>query len=210
MVVDVIKPFILFAQCEVIYNGRAASTLEIGNYLIIHKIDGSIQIQAGNKTVPRNYQGAGATLEMRGHILISKRKKETITIIIHKLYNLNYLFNWSYAEVAIIRTEKELVNKLFYHWTDYIDGDFTMVRTEFITPLGPVDLAGVETDGHHHLVEVKRTTVTIQNISQLNRYVTAIRGVGKNASGYIASPEIGCRAREYCESLGFNYIRLEF
>ena len=208
--IDATKPFILFAQCEVIYEGSAASTLEVGNYLIIHKIDGSIQIQAGDKTGPRNYQGAGAILEVRGHILVSKRKKETITIIVHKLYSLNYLSNWSCAEIAIIRTEKELVNKLFYNWTDYIDGDFTMVRTEFVTPLGPVDLAGIETDGHHHLVEVKRTNVSIQNISQLNRYVTAIRGTGKTTTGYIASPQIGCRARNYCESLGFNYIRLEF
>jgi len=208
--IDVASPFILFAQCEVIYDGRAASTLELGNYLIIHKADGSIQIQAGDKTMPRNYQGAGSTLERRGHVLISKCKSETISIIIHKLYNISYLSNWSCAEIVIIRTEKELVDKLFRNWTDYIDGEFVMVRTEFLTSLGPVDLAGIEVDDHYHLVEVKRGNISIQNISQLNRYVSAIRDAGKVATGYIASPKIGCRARAYCESLGFRYLRLEF
>jgi RecB family endonuclease NucS len=114
------------------------------------------------------------------------------------------------AEIAIVRTEKELVNKLFQNWTDYIDGDFEMVRTEFPTTLGPVDLAGIEVDGHYHLVEVKRGNISIQNVSQLNRYVAAMRDAGKVVSGYIASPKIGCRARAYCESLGFSYILLGF
>jgi endonuclease len=208
--INITASFTMYALCDVLYEGRAASTLETGNYLIIRKDDGSIQIQAGDKTMPRNYQGSGATLERRGHVLISRRKSETLTITIHKTYEIIYLPNWSVAEIAIIRTEKDLVDKLFKNWTDYIDGDFVMVRTEFPTTLGPVDLAGIEVDDHYHLVEVKRGNVSIQNISQLNRYVSAMRDVGKTVSGYIASPKIGCRARAYCESLGFKYLLLDF
>jgi len=208
--ISITAAFTMYAQCDVLYEGRAASTLETGNYLIIHKGDGSIQIQAGDKTMPRNYQGSGATLERREHILISRRKSETLTITIHKIHQIVYLPNWSVAEITIVRTEKDLVNKLFKNWIDYIDGDFEMVKTEFPTSLGPVDLAGIEVDDHHHLVEVKRGNISIQNISQLNRYVSAVRDAGKVVSGYIASPKIGCRARAYCESLGFRYLLLDF
>lgn len=74
--IDINAAFILFANCDVLYDGRAQSTLETGNYLIIRKADGSIQIQAANKTTPRNYQSSGAVIEQRGHILISRRKKK--------------------------------------------------------------------------------------------------------------------------------------
>lgn len=208
--IDIHLPFVLYCHCEVLYDGRATSTLEPGNFLIIHKGDGSIQIQAGNKIFPRNYQGAGGKLEIRGNILIATRKSETIKIIIHKIYNCLSLNNWSLAEVSIIRTEKDLVNKLLRDWHDYIDGEFSIIQTEFQTPLGPIDLAGIENDGDYHLVEVKRGNISVQNISQLNRYVSIMRDQGKVVYGYIAAPRIGKNAMEYCSSLGFKYLCLDF
>ena len=208
--INIHVPFVAFVFCEVLYDGRASSTLEAGNYLIIFKADGSIQIQAGNKIAPRNYQQPGAKLELRGHVLIIRRKHETIKIIIHKLHQVFYPQNWSCAEIVIIRTERDLVNKLFANWSDYIEGNFATIQLEFATPLGPIDLAGVDATGCYHLVEVKRKGIIVPNISQLNRYVSAMRDRGELVAGYIAAPRIGDRARDYCESLGFKYIFIDF
>ena len=203
-------PFLLFAQAEVFYEGRATSTLEVGNYLIIHKTDGALLIEAATKTTPRNYQGPGAILSQCGHILISKRKNETITIVIHKLHNIKYLTNWSSAEIIITRTEKDLVNKLIANWSDYISGDFVLIQTEFPTLLGPVDIVGVDTEGTHHVVEVKRKNISVPHVGQLSRYVSAIYDTGERVIGYIAAPNIGKRALAYCGSSGFNYIKIDF
>lgn len=208
--ININLPFCIYCRCEVLYDGRATSTLELGNFLVIHKGDGSIQIQAGNKIFPRNYQGAGGKLEICDNTIISTRKRETIKIIVHEVHDQIYLTNWSLAEVAIIRTEKDLVNKLLRDWHDYIEGDFELIRTEFQTPLGPIDLAGVEANGDHHLVEVKRRNVSVQNVSQLNRYVSVLREQGKVVHGYIAAPRIGNNAIKYCESLGFEYLNVDF
>lgn len=208
--IDVTAPFSLFAHCDVQYEGRAASTLETGNYLIIHKPDGTLLIEAATKTTPRNYQGPKAVLQRHGHVLVSKRKQETITIIIHKLYDIMYLRNWSEAEIAIVRTEKELVQKLITNWNRYIPGEFTEIITEYPTLLGPIDAVGIDKNGWYHAVEVKRKNVSVPHVSQLLRYVTAIKDSGRDTIGYIASPQIGQKALEYCESLGFRYIAIDF
>lgn len=109
-----------------------------------------------------------------------------------------------------------MVDKLINNWAAYIQSDKVTIHREFLTILGPVDIVGIEKDtNHHHVVEVKRKTISIPNISQLNRYVTAIREAHHPlaqppTTGYIASPSIGERAAKYCKSLGFIYIKLEF
>ena len=47
--------FFLHANIEVIYDGRASSTLERGDYVVIKKPDNSIQILARDQIQPRNY-----------------------------------------------------------------------------------------------------------------------------------------------------------
>jgi len=208
--IDVKAPFILYAQAEVFYDGRACSTLEIGNYLIIHKTDGALLIEASTKTTPRNYQGPGATLEQRAHILISRRKQETIKIVIHKLHSISYLSNWSASNIIITKTEKELVNKIIDNWADYVPGEFVTIQQEFPTLLGPVDIVGVDTNRLHHVVEVKRKNISVPHVSQLDRYISAIRDIGEDAVGYIAAPNIGKNALAYCATQGFQYIKVDF
>jgi RecB family endonuclease NucS len=208
--IDTSAPFILYAKAEVFYEGRASSKLEIGNYLVIHKADGALLIQAATKTTPRNYQSPGAILTLDENTLVSKRKKETIKIIIHQLYNISYLQDWSTADIVITKTEKELVKKLIDNWSDYIPGDFVTIQQEFPTLLGPVDLVGVDTDKKHHVVEVKRKNISVPHVSQLDRYVSAVRDIGEEAVGYIAAPHIGKNALAYCEKQGFQYIMIDF
>lgn len=203
-------PFILYAQAEVFYDGRACSTLEIGNYLVIHKADGALLIEASTKTTPRNYQGPGAILTQHEHVLISKRKQEIIKIVIHKLHSISYLSNWSDSKIIITKTEKELVKKIIDNWADYIPGEFVTIQQEFPTLLGPVDIVGVDMNKLHHVVEVKRKNISVPHVSQLDRYVSAVRDIGEEAIGYIAAPKIGKNALAYCATQGFQYIKVDF
>lgn len=205
--IDVSRPFSLFARCEVVYDGRAYSTLEVGNYLIIHKDDGSLQIHNSRKITPSNYQGSKSSLKQRGHLLISKSKKETITIIIHQIISLTYLKYWSDAEIIITRTEQDLVDKLFYDWP--IEGEFMHIFQEYQTELGNIDLLGVTFDMVFHVIEVKRVKASISHVTQLNRYVE-ILAEHYDTEGYLASPEIGERAMTYLEKCGYNWIQVGF
>jgi hypothetical protein len=191
----------------VIYDGRAYSVLEEGNYLILYKGDGSIQIHGGTKIQPRNYQGAKSTLEQRGHLLICRNKKETITIVVHKVIEVTYLRFWSEAEIDIQRTEQELVHKIFTNWGDYIDGEFEIIEKEYPTKYGPVDLVGFGEE-IIAVVEVKRRKATISDCTQLRKYVEAFEA--SNVMGYLAAPQIGDNAAKWLDEHGYKWIRVTF
>ena len=69
----------VLAKCEVAYEGRATSTLESGNYLIVIKSDGSILIHGNNLLKPKNYMGPKARIVVGDDSIVATKKKETIT-----------------------------------------------------------------------------------------------------------------------------------
>jgi RecB family endonuclease NucS len=203
------KPFILYACCEVLYHGRATSTLEQGNYLIIYKKDRSVSIHAGTLVVPRNYMGSGSKLQTNSNVLIFVRKKEEVVIKIDHVLSLTYLANWSESRIVICRTEKELARKIFDNWSDYFDDDFQMVETEFPTELGPIDLLGV-TASTAYIVEVKRKRISVKDVTQLKRYLEAMEKRGRRVLGFLAGPDISTNAEKYLQKHGLNFLQVGF
>jgi len=206
--IDIKRPFALYAKCSVVYDGRAYSILETGNYLIIYKNDGSLLIHSGLKIQPRNYQGAKSTLEQRGNLLISRNKKETITVTIDSVISITYFEEWSEASIDIRRTEQELVNKLASNLGSYIGGEFETIEKEYLTDYGPVDLVGIRADGSKVVIEVKRRKATIRCCTQLLRYLEALKVPFDQ--GYLAAPQIGEKASKYLVKHGCKWIRVEF
>lgn len=207
--IDPKSPFVLYADCEVVYSGRAESTLDRGLYLVIHKSDGTLLIHSALKNPPRNYQGPGAKLSYNNNILISERKSETIHITLYNIISYTPLIGWSDAEVSISKTEKDLVRKLFDNWFDYFDVDLEMIYTEYPTDLGPIDLLGIDSYGVYHVVEAKRATAVLSHCSQLRRYLESFHGL-YNTVGYIASPKISKSAIAYLEKHGYKWIKIGF
>ena len=58
--IDIAKPFFLYALCEVEYNGRAVSNVGPGLRVIIRKADGAVIIHSAVKITPMNYIGSGS------------------------------------------------------------------------------------------------------------------------------------------------------
>ena len=207
--IDCLSPFVLYADCKVVYSGRAESTLDRGLYLIIHKSDGTLLIHSGTKTPPRNYQGPGALLSYNENIIISKRKSEIIHIMIYNIISYTPLLKWSDTSVTISKTEKDLVQKLFNNWYDYFKVDLEIIYTEYPTDLGPIDFLGIDSNNVYHIVEVKRTTATLSHCSQLQRYLESFYGL-YDTVGYIASPKINKSAITYLEKHKRKWIQIDF
>lgn len=207
--IDPSTPFILYAECSIIYDGRAYSTLELGNYLLLYKSDGSFLVHGADLCKPRNYQQAGSILNVDGNQIISNNKKEKIIIDINNIISYTPLHDWSYSKIEITKTEKELVNKLINNWHDYFDDDFYIIQQEFKTEHGPIDLVGITEDEKYYVIEVKRKKATISNITQLKRYVDILSKKNK-VFGYLASPEISDNALKFLKDSGFNWIEVGF
>ncbi len=199
----------MFADCEVLYDGRASSTLERGNYLVVYKKDRSVSIHGATIVMPRNYMGSGSKLSEDGNQIIFRRKGEMVCIKIYHIHFLNYLDDWSESKIMICRTEKELAKKIFDNWCDFFDDDFEIVEMEFGTELGPIDLAGFTTTTDY-IVEVKRRTITVRDVTQLRRYIEAVEHRGRTIKGFVAGPTIGKPALAYLKKHGLHYLQVDF
>lgn len=203
------RPFVLYATCQVIYNGRATSRLASGNYLIIYKVDGSVAIHGSTMVMPRNYISTGSHISIVDNVVSFARKKEVITITIHDIISITYLNNWSNNKIEIYRTEKDLVRKIFNNWENYFDDDFETVECEFQTTLGPIDIIG-RTIVCDYVVEVKRGVASLKDVTQLRRYLEALSSTNRQLKGYLAAPNISNKANAYLEKHGLNYLNVDF
>lgn len=208
--------FCLYADCTVLYDGRANSTLERGRYLIIKKTDGSYLIHGADKVPARNYQGPNSKLIIDGDRLICTNRKEVIIITIFEIINYQELVDWSSAKIKISKTEKELVDKIQNNWATYFPDltDAELYR-EVKTAVGAIDLLGIRNLGggreHYFVIEAKRKKVTLKDCTQLRRYMEHLSEdlIGW-IDGWLAAPEIGKKALQYLKKHDLHWLQIDF
>lgn len=203
------QPFSLYAIADVEYNGRAKSSLKAGRLLIIHKSDGTLLIHGDSLCTPRNYQPPGAILKLDGNRLVSTRKGETIIITICEILSYTELPAWSTERVAISRTERELRDYLASTLPKYIDANIVETHIEFKLPVGAIDILAIDSNNSYHIIEVKRRTIGLPVIYQLNRYVDYLKSLSKTTFGYVAGPGISKNALHHLGFTGYQYLAIE-
>lgn len=198
--------FVIYADCDVIYEGRACSVLPRGNYLIVGKDDGSILIHGADKSVPRNYQSSGGRITISDDKIISIRKGEKIYINLYKKISEMTLEEWSNHNITLRKSERDLVNKLVEKHEEYLGVELISIELEHRTSVGLIDIFGVDRSGYRHIIEVKRKTATLSHCSQLSRYMQ----VYNYSYGYIASPRISSNALAYLKSNEYKWLCIDF
>ena len=209
--IDINTPFTMYCNCSVTYHGRGISTLQTGNYLIIHKLDGAFMIHGPTHAPPLNYQKHGARLYRRptGGVLISRSKRETVTVQIYRIAWLQKLELWSDRRIEITRTERELVDKLHTNLLQYIPNiTFREIKREAMTTAGPIDLLAVGSDDTYHVFEAKRATISVNSVAQVKKYILALSEAGHNCIGYVVAPNISTKALKYAEKYDIGYIQI--
>jgi RecB family endonuclease NucS len=199
----------MYADCHVIYEGRAFSQLARGRYLIIYKPDKSLMIHNNRKSPPVNYQNFGSILTIDNNVITSTRKKETIRIFLHQIIEYNELEDWSDA-IAVVRcTEKDLVNQIHDNYKKYLPIEDLELIKEYPTDHGPVDLVGIDKSNTYYIIEVKRVKGALSHCSQLKRYVDSVK-IKKDVEvkGFLACPTIGKNALAYLTSMGFAWLEV--
>jgi RecB family endonuclease NucS len=211
----VIKPdehsaFALYAECSVIYEGRARSELARGRYLIVHKPDGVLLIHNATGTPPVNYQGSKSRLTIDGNVIISQRKSERLVITIDHVIHHVDLEEWSENSIIIRDTEKDLVDKIEANWNSIITLPVVRIEREYPTKYGPIDLVGISSDDVHVIVEVKRGKASLNHCSQLNRYNEHFLHYNMKCIARLASPQIGANALKYLKDHSYDWVRVDF
>lgn len=200
----------IIADCSVVYDGRAYSILDRGRYLIIYKSDNSISIHGSDFISPRNYLSNAKLISSSNGVFVFVCKKEKIIITIYKIESIMSLGQLSDFKPKMQRTEQELVDKIFNNWNLYIkDSKVIEIHKEYQTELGPIDLFGVA-DKTSYIIEVKRRSITVNDVRQLMKYIEAIQNRDCVVIGYVAGPKISKNADKYLKTHQLNFIEVDF
>ncbi len=164
---------LVLARCTVDYEGRLSAHLPEAVRLIMVKADGCVAIHAdGGAYKPLNWMNAPNRLVIdddAGVWRVTNAKGETLTITIHEV--LNDIAHELGVDPGLRKdgVEAHLQELLAANPTAIADG-LRLVRREYPTDIGPVDLLCKAADGTTVAVEIKRRG-EIDGVEQLTRYL---------------------------------------
>jgi endonuclease len=200
---------LLVARCEVTYTGRLSTVLPEATRLLMFKDDGSFLVHddAGGYK-PLNWMTPPTVVEESdGVILVRKRAGKTEDRLEVRL--LEVLSEVSH-ELEATPLEKDGVERHLQEelaaQPEALGERLRLVRREWPTDIGPVDLMCKDEDGRWVAVEIKRVG-TIDAVEQLGRYLERIDLDA--CRGVLAAQTIKPQARTLAESRGIRCVEVD-
>jgi len=170
---------LIVARCAVSYSGRLSTTLPMAVRLVVLKADGSVMVHADSGGYkPQNWMTAPTAIDVEGEpptrIEVRKAKgSERLEIEIEEV--LADVTHQADLEAPLEKdgVERDLQELLAERPVHCGEG-FRLVRREWPTDIGPVDLMCRDATDGWIAVEIKRNG-TIESVEQLARYLERIR-----------------------------------
>ena len=203
------------AECEVVYVGRAASLTEAGDYVVLLKADGSVQVHGARGVKPVNWQPRTDDVRVT-------RDEDDRVMLLAERFKPNELVQITFRKVSFALTLELRDEKVFQlHGSeaqihaalarnpDVIEPGLQVLERELLVGVGGIDLYARDSKGRYVVVEVKRAKATQEAVHQLERYVNAVREqVPGLVRGILAAPEISKPARTVLEKIGLEFCQL--
>src|SRR5213082_1859798 len=169
---------LIVARCEVVYTGRLNAVLPESTRLLMLKADGSFLVHAdAGGFKPLNWMTPPTVIEDGGETLVvRKRAGKTEDRLEIRLLEVLSDATHEMGEAAALEkdgVERDL-QELLAAQPDVLGEDLRLVRREWPTDIGPVDLMCRDADAGWIAVEIKRVG-TIDAVDQLCRYLERIR-----------------------------------
>ena len=198
---------LIVARCEVVYSGRLSAVLPEAVRLLMLKADGSVLVHddAGGFK-PLNWMTAPTFVSDEGHKLVVTKPKTEDQLEIRLVEVLSDVQHDMGESAALQKdgVERDLQLALA-EAPDALGEPLTLVKREWATEVGPVDLMCTDADGEWVAVEIKRVG-TIEAVEQLTRYLAFIRADPAKAGcrGILAAQQIKPQAIALAESRGIR------
>ena len=202
---------VLVARCSVEYQGRLGARLPEANRLVLLKADGSIAIHADSKAYkPLNWMNPPCTIrEEEGRIVAANPAGETLTIELHEVlhdYGFELGDDPGLAKDGVEAELQELLAKR----VAALGEELKLVRREYPTDIGPVDLLCRDAEDRAVVVEVKRVG-EIAGVEQLLRYQERLDldPSLRPTRGMFVATRIKPQARVFAESRGIACVEID-
>ena len=200
---------LLVARCEVLYTGRLTARLPEAVRLLMFKADGSFLVHddAGGFR-PLNWMTPPTMVEdEEGLIVLRKRAGKSEDRLEIRIAEVLSDVTHDMGESAALQkdgVERHLQEELAAR-PEVLGATLRLVRREWPTDIGPVDLMCRDESGDWVAVEIKRVG-TIDAVEQLSRYLERIDG---DCRGILAAQAIKPQARTLAESRGIDCVEVD-
>jgi RecB family endonuclease NucS len=202
----------IVARCTVDYNGRLTAHLAEAIRLILLKADGSVLVHAdGGSYKPLNWMSPPCThRELDNRLIVSNRAGEELIISLHEIVHDSHHDLGLDPGLVKDGVEAHLQHLLATHVHTFGEG-WTLIRREFPTAIGPVDLLCRDDTGITVAVEVKRRG-EIDGVEQLSRYLDLLNRdpALRPVRGVLAAQEIKPQAKVLAEDRGITCVTVDY
>ena len=208
---------LLIARCTVDYAGRLSAHLPSAPRLILVKADGSVSVHADDRAYkPLNWMSPPCRLVIEvdddglGTWTVTNKADETLIISIDEvLHDSEHELG---VDPGLVKdgVEAHLQELLALHVDTFGEG-WSLVRREYPTAIGPVDLLCRDRDGHTVAVEIKRRG-EIDGVEQLTRYLELLNRdpLLSPVRGVFAAQEIKPQAKVLAADRGIECLVVDY
>jgi len=209
------RMIIIAGNCWAEYHGRARSTLDPGERILIIKEDGSVLVHRPRGYEPVNWQPSGCIFhsglrEDAFYIKAVRRKpRETLQIFFDKIYFLATLSLVDEGEFFLYASEEDMQEAIKIQPSLVEEGLRPITYEKKVEP-GFIDVYGVDKDGRMVVIEIKRRTAGKDAVLQLSRYVDSLRStLNRDIRGILVAPKIAKGVQKLLITLGLEFKQLD-
>jgi hypothetical protein len=203
---------LVLAQCTVDYAGRLTAHLPSAVRLVLVKADGCVAVHAdGGAYKPLNWMNAPNTLSEDGDVwTVTNPKGETLTITLEQVHLDTFHDCGDDPGLSKDGVEAHLQELLAANPCE-LGEQLTLVRREYPTALGPVDLLCRDAEGGAVAIEIKRRG-EIDGVEQLTRYLERLNRdpLLQPVRGVFAAQRIKPQARVLAEDRGIACVEVDY
>ncbi|MFE0464894.1 endonuclease NucS [Kitasatospora sp. NPDC058965] len=203
---------LVIARCSVDYAGRLSAHLPSATRLILVKADGSVSIHADDRAYkPLNWMSPPCSLkEADGTWTVENKAGEKLIITLEDvLHDSSHELG---VDPGLIKDGVEAhLQELLADRMEVLGAGWTLVRREYPTAIGPVDILCRDAAGATVAVEIKRRG-EIDGVEQLTRYLELLNRDPLLApvKGVFAAQEIKPQARVLATDRGIDCVVLDY
>nr|MDO8134346.1 endonuclease NucS [Candidatus Njordarchaeum guaymaensis] len=207
------KTIVVVGSCEILYKGRASSTLGVGERIVIITNDKALLIHRSYGYRAVNWQPAGCIFRVQQSsnkleiTAVRMRPLESVKIILDKLYSVSILDLVDESKLCLYASELDMKKAILYRPSLVEDG-FAPITSEKEMVTGFVDIFGKDKNGNYVIIEIKRGKATKDASLQLARYIEDLRKRDRNVRGILVAESITKEAQRSIVSLNIEFRRL--
>ena len=203
---------LVIATCSVDYVGRLTAHLPLAKRLLLVKADGSVLVHSdGGSYKPLNWMSPPCTLAENGDVwTVTNKAGEQLVITIESVEHDSA--HELGVDPGLVKDGVEAhLQKLLAEQIHVLGEGYRLVRREFPTAIGPVDIMARDASGLSVAVEIKRRG-EIDGVEQLTRYLELLNRDPLLAPvrGVFAAQEIKPQARTLAEDRGIACVVLDY